>query len=128
MGGGEEREITLRATGGRSRDVLTRLGGGLSSVRLRYGYFYNDWGGVALLSGEELIGESVLNIRSTHSERLLPPALQKLLSDGDLKPQDLGLICAVTGPGSFTGLRIGVATAKGLSYALRLPAVGGSPL
>ncbi len=80
-------------------------------------------GGVALLSGEELIGESVLNIRSTHSERLLP-ALQKLLSDGDLKPQDLGLICAVTGPGSFTGLRIGVATAKGLSYALRLPAVG----
>ncbi len=80
-------------------------------------------GGVALLRGEELMGESVLNIRSTHSERLLP-ALEKLLSDGGLKPADLALICAVTGPGSFTGLRIGVATAKGLSYALKLPAVG----
>lgn len=79
-------------------------------------------GGVALLSGEELIGESVLNIRSTHSERLLP-ALEKLLSDGGLRPEELALICAVTGPGSFTGLRIGVATAKGLSYALKLPAV-----
>lgn len=80
-------------------------------------------GGAALLSGEELVGESVLNIRSTHSERLLP-ALERLLSDGGLAPGGLGVVSVVTGPGSFTGLRIGVATAKGLSYALGLPAVG----
>lgn len=80
-------------------------------------------GGVALLAGEELMGESVLNISSTHSERLLP-ALEKLLEDAGLRAADLGVISTVVGPGSFTGLRIGVATAKGLSYALNLPAVG----
>lgn len=80
-------------------------------------------GGVALLKGDQLVGESILNIRTTHSERLLP-ALERLLADGGLKVQDLDLLSVVTGPGSFTGLRIGVTTAKGLSYALGIPAVG----
>lgn len=80
-------------------------------------------GGVALLKGEELVGESVLNIRTTHSERLLP-ALERLLADGGISVDELNLLSVVTGPGSFTGLRIGVATAKGLSYALKIPAVG----
>jgi tRNA threonylcarbamoyladenosine biosynthesis protein TsaB len=80
-------------------------------------------GGAALLKGEELVGESVLNIRTTHSERLLP-ALERLLADGGISVKDLNLVSVVTGPGSFTGLRIGVATAKGLSYALNVPAVG----
>jgi len=80
-------------------------------------------GGVALLKDDELVGESVLNIRTTHSERLLP-ALERLLADGGLAVGDLDLLSVVTGPGSFTGLRIGVATAKGLSYALGISAVG----
>lgn len=80
-------------------------------------------GGVALLQEEALVGEVVLNIRTTHSERLLP-ALEKLLQDGELELEEINLISVVTGPGSFTGLRIGVATAKGLSYALQKPLVG----
>ncbi|HBN95750.1 MAG TPA: tRNA (adenosine(37)-N6)-threonylcarbamoyltransferase complex dimerization subunit type 1 TsaB [Firmicutes bacterium] len=80
-------------------------------------------GGVALLKDDELVGESVLNIRTTHSERLLP-ALETLLADGGIEAQELDLLSVVTGPGSFTGLRIGVATAKGLSYALGIPGVG----
>ncbi|MDI9422556.1 MAG: tRNA (adenosine(37)-N6)-threonylcarbamoyltransferase complex dimerization subunit type 1 TsaB [Bacillota bacterium] len=80
-------------------------------------------GGVALLRDDELVGESVLNIRTTHSERLLP-ALEGLLGQGGLDVKQLGLLSVVTGPGSFTGLRIGVATAKGLSYALGIPTVG----
>ena len=74
-------------------------------------------GGVALLKSGNLVGESVLNIRSTHSERLLP-ALEQLLVQGEVSGRDLTAVAVVTGPGSFTGLRIGVATAKGLTYAL----------
>ncbi len=80
-------------------------------------------GGVALLKGDQLVGESVLNIRTTHSERLLP-ALERLLADGGMQVQELDLLSVATGPGSFTGLRIGVTTAKALSYALGVPAVG----
>ncbi len=84
-------------------------------------------GGVALLQDGQLIGESVLNIRTTHSERLLP-ALETLLAQGGLIPQELDGISVVTGPGSFTGLRIGVATAKGLAYALGHPLLGTTTL
>lgn len=80
-------------------------------------------GGAALLKGEELVGESILNIRTTHSERLIP-ALDELLAHARVKLQDVGLISVVTGPGSFTGLRIGLATAKGFGYALGIPLVG----
>lgn len=80
-------------------------------------------GGAALVSEHGLIGEYVLNIRTTHSERLLP-AIARLLTDADLNLADLGGIAVVTGPGSFTGLRIGVATAKGFAYARGIPLVG----
>lgn len=80
-------------------------------------------GGAALLKGEELVGESILNIRTTHSERLIP-ALDELLNHAQVKLGEVGLVCVVTGPGSFTGLRIGLATAKGLGYTLGIPLVG----
>ncbi|NLJ80868.1 MAG: tRNA (adenosine(37)-N6)-threonylcarbamoyltransferase complex dimerization subunit type 1 TsaB, partial [Firmicutes bacterium] len=80
-------------------------------------------GGVALLRSGHLLGESVLNIRTTHSERLLP-ALEKLLADAEVETGDLDGVAVVTGPGSFTGLRIGVATAKGLAYALGCSVAG----
>ena len=59
-------------------------------------------GGVALLKDDELVGESVLNIRTTHSERLLP-ALETLLADGGIEAQELDLLSVVTGPAHWCG-------------------------
>jgi len=58
-----------------------------------------------------------------HSETLLP-AIERCLADASIGLKDLGLIACTSGPGSFTGLRIGISTAKGLSLALGLPWVG----
>ncbi|NLY30495.1 MAG: tRNA (adenosine(37)-N6)-threonylcarbamoyltransferase complex dimerization subunit type 1 TsaB [Firmicutes bacterium] len=80
-------------------------------------------GSVALIDGEQVIGEYLLNIRATHSERLLP-ALIRILEDGEWSGSDIDGIAAATGPGSFTGLRIGVATAKALAYAWQKPLIG----
>lgn len=80
-------------------------------------------GGAALVNSQGLVGEYVLNLRTTHSERLLP-AIQRILADAELTLDQLDGIAVVTGPGSFTGLRIGVATAKGFAYALGKPIVG----
>jgi tRNA threonylcarbamoyladenosine biosynthesis protein TsaB len=80
-------------------------------------------GGAALVRTGTLVGEYVLNIRTTHSERLLP-AIEQLLDDGSITLKEIQGIAVVTGPGSFTGLRIGVATAKGFAYALDQEIVG----
>jgi len=58
------------------------------------------------------------------SARSLLPAIKTLLDDCDWKPNQLDLICVTTGPGSFTGLRIGVTTAKTLAYATGAELVG----
>jgi tRNA threonylcarbamoyladenosine biosynthesis protein TsaB len=84
-------------------------------------------GSVALSRGEELVGEVLLNLRSTHSDRLLP-AVQQLLLEAALKLEDLDAFGVVLGPGSFTGLRVGVATVKGLALATGKPVVGVSSL
>lgn len=84
-------------------------------------------GSVALCRGEELIAESFLHIRATHSERLLPQ-IDRLLIDAGHLLQELDLLAAVTGPGSFTGLRIGIATVKGLAQVLGQPVVSISSL
>jgi len=76
-------------------------------------------GGAALVDGDRLVGESTLNIRVTHSERVLV-AVDRLLADAGWRPSDLEGLAVSIGPGSFTGLRIGVSTAKGLALALRL--------
>src|SRR5713226_2055195 len=77
-------------------------------------------GGVALLDGDRLLGEITLNIAITHSERLLS-AVDRLLADCGLAPSDLEGLAVSVGPGSFTGLRVGLATVKGLAMALGLP-------
>ena len=84
-------------------------------------------GSVALAQGETLIAESLLNVRSTHSEKLLRQ-IDLLLAEAGWRLQDLDLLAAVTGPGSFTGLRIGIATIKGLAQVLDKPVVGISSL
>ena len=80
-------------------------------------------GGVALVGAEGLISEHTLNVRATHTERLLP-AIDRMLHDAGLGLNALSGLAVSTGPGSFTGLRIGLSTVKGLAYATDLPVVG----
>jgi tRNA threonylcarbamoyladenosine biosynthesis protein TsaB len=84
-------------------------------------------GGAALLDGDQLVGEYVLNVRTTHSERLLA-AVDRLLQDAGWTLTSLEGLAVAVGPGSFTGLRIGVSTVKGLAYSLRIPVVAVSTL
>jgi len=79
-------------------------------------------GGAALLDGERVIGESTLSVALTHSERLMA-VIDRLLEDCRWQAGDLEAIAVSAGPGSFTGLRVGMATAKGLALALELPVV-----
>jgi tRNA threonylcarbamoyladenosine biosynthesis protein TsaB len=77
-------------------------------------------GGAALLEGERVVGEYTLDVRMTHSERLMA-AIDQLLSDAGWRPRDLEGLAVSVGPGSFTGLRVGLSTVKGLALALSLP-------
>jgi tRNA threonylcarbamoyladenosine biosynthesis protein TsaB len=78
---------------------------------------------LAVSTEERLIGESFLHTERQHSERLLP-LIEQLLAACGLRPADLGLIGAARGPGSFTGIRVGIATAQGMAQALNIPALG----
>ena len=77
-------------------------------------------GGVALLDGDRVVGESLLDVRTTHSERLML-AVDRALGDAGWPPASLDGLAVAIGPGSFTGLRIGLATVKGLALALKRP-------
>lgn len=70
--------------------------------------------GIAVSNGRELLGEITLNTKNTHSEKLMP-LVKHLLDELALSVKDLDAIAVTQGPGSFTGLRIGMATAKGLA-------------
>jgi tRNA threonylcarbamoyladenosine biosynthesis protein TsaB len=78
---------------------------------------------LAVAADERLLGESLLHTEKPHSERLLPLIEQTLKLCG-LRAADLDLLVATQGPGSFTGIRIGIATAQGLAQALRIPVLG----
>ena len=80
-------------------------------------------GGVALVGEAGLLSEYTLNVEATHSERLLP-AIDRTLRDAGLELGALQGLAVAIGPGSFTGLRIGLSTAKALAYATGLPLVG----
>lgn len=81
-------------------------------------------GGVALVSDRgELLGEVTLRSRESHAERLLP-ALEWLLGTLGHTVRDLAAVAVSQGPGSFTGLRSGIATAKGLAFSLGVPLYG----
>lgn len=81
----------------------------------------------AVFEDEKLIGMSVANGGLTHSRTLLPMA-EDLLKNLDKPVKDIGLVAVAHGPGSFTGLRIGMAEAKGLCWALEIPVIGVSTL
>lgn len=77
----------------------------------------------AVIENNKLLGEYVLNNKRTHSQKIMP-LIHNLLSNLDLKPEDIDVYAAAIGPGSFTGLRIGVATIKGLAHVNDKPVVG----
>ena len=68
-----------------------------------------------------LAAREIQTPRSAASQ--LAVMIQKVLEQSNSKPSDLKAIIVASGPGSYTGLRIGVATAKGLCYALRIPLI-----
>lgn len=63
------------------------------------------------------------NVKATYSEKLLP-MIHFLLAQSGLRLEDVGLLAVARGPGSFTGLRIGMTLCKSLSYALGIPVTG----
>lgn len=82
---------------------------------------------VAICEDEVLLGEVTLNNGNTHSETLLP-TVEFLLSRLSLERNDVDLFAIAEGPGSFTGVRIGAATVKGLAFGTEKPCVGVSTL
>lgn len=78
---------------------------------------------VAVTDGENVLAELTLQVPRAHSTRLMPLVAQALEESG-LERSQLDLVAAGTGPGSFTGLRIGLATAKGVAFTLDKPCVG----
>jgi len=77
-------------------------------------------GSVAAGQGEQTLAEAVIGVEVRHSEALLP-AVAFVLERAGLSPRDLAAIAVGGGPGSFTGVRIAAATAKGMARALRIP-------
>ncbi|MEW6443578.1 MAG: tRNA (adenosine(37)-N6)-threonylcarbamoyltransferase complex dimerization subunit type 1 TsaB [bacterium] len=80
-------------------------------------------GSVALVEEDRVLAEWSLNQPKSHSERLLP-GLARLLESAEVEIRQVDVVAAATGPGSFTGLRIGLATAKALAMAASRPMVG----
>lgn len=78
---------------------------------------------VAVLEDESMIAEYTVNYKITHSQTLLP-MLEDVCKMIELDLETIDAIAVAKGPGSFTGLRIGSATAKGLGLALNKPIVG----
>jgi tRNA threonylcarbamoyladenosine biosynthesis protein TsaB len=83
--------------------------------------------GVAVRRADGVEAEFALTGRRRHVETLTP-ALEHVLAQVDLVPRDLGLVLVDVGPGLFTGLRVGVAVAKGLAQSLGLGVLGATSL
>jgi tRNA threonylcarbamoyladenosine biosynthesis protein TsaB len=73
-------------------------------------------GSAAVLRGDVVLAELVGNPAITHGERL-PEDLMRVLREASLRIEDVDLFAVAAGPGSFTGLRVGIATAQGLAMA-----------
>jgi tRNA threonylcarbamoyladenosine biosynthesis protein TsaB len=84
-------------------------------------------GSVALLRGGELLAQKTGDEKSSHSAQLLSD-IKELLHHRQINLKQIELLAAAVGPGSFTGLRIGLATAKALAKALKIPLAGVSTL
>jgi tRNA threonylcarbamoyladenosine biosynthesis protein TsaB len=83
--------------------------------------------GAALVEDHRVLIESFINYKKTHSETLLP-TIDRIMKECDCSPADLDALALTVGPGSFTGLRIGMATVKGIAMAAHKPIVALSTL
>ncbi|WP_379971482.1 tRNA (adenosine(37)-N6)-threonylcarbamoyltransferase complex dimerization subunit type 1 TsaB [Ectobacillus sp. sgz5001026] len=83
--------------------------------------------GVGLIDGSNVLGEIITNTKNNHSVRLMP-AIEQLLTMCDVKSTELEKIVVAAGPGSYTGIRIGVTVAKTLAWSLQIPLSGISSL
>jgi len=83
--------------------------------------------GVGIASNEKIIGEYITNIKRNHSTRVLP-AIDFLLKDCSMDIKEINKIIVANGPGSYTGLRIGLTIGKTLAWTLNIPIVGVSSL
>lgn len=79
-----------------------------------------DKGSLALLEDDQILGELTLDTPGSFLAHLLP-ALDALLAQTKLGLDEVGAICVSQGPGNFTGLRLGLATAQGLALSLEIP-------
>jgi tRNA threonylcarbamoyladenosine biosynthesis protein TsaB len=84
-------------------------------------------GSVALVDGDRLIAVIHGDATRTHGERL-PGEIGQALTAAGVSPRELGLLAVATGPGAFTGLRIGLASMQGLAMVTGCPVVGVSAL
>lgn len=82
---------------------------------------------LAILEDKQVLAETTINIKKNHSITLMP-AIDFLMASLDWTPKDLDRIVVAEGPGSYTGLRIAVATAKTLAHTLNIELVGMSSL
>ena len=78
---------------------------------------------VAVIEDNKLICEYTINTKKTHSQKLMP-MIENMLSLSDLNVRELDAIAVCEGPGSFTGLRIGMATAKAIAHVNDIPVIG----
>ena len=83
--------------------------------------------GCAIVEDGGIIAESFVRVGLTHSETLLP-MIANTLANAKLRPEDIGCFAVSSGPGSFTGIRIGVAAVKGMAFTHDVPCVGVSTL
>ncbi|NMH67408.1 tRNA (adenosine(37)-N6)-threonylcarbamoyltransferase complex dimerization subunit type 1 TsaB [Bacillus sp. RO3] len=83
--------------------------------------------GVALIDENKVIGEHITYIKKNHSVRAMP-AVEQLLKDCGMEAKDLTKIVVANGPGSYTGVRIGVTLAKTLAWSLNIPLIPVSSL
>ncbi len=80
-------------------------------------------GCIGLADGERVIAEVILNVSQTHSSRLMP-AIDRMLNETEIPLKDIDAFAVALGPGSFTGLRIGMSTLQGLAAATGKRLVG----
>ena len=78
---------------------------------------------IALLSEKKLHAEYIVNNKKTHSEKMME-VLHKVLVDSGVNMEEIDVIAVSKGPGSFTGIRIGMAAAQGMAHALDKPILG----
>lgn len=81
----------------------------------------------AIVEDDRLIAQTVINHKKTHSQKMMPQ-IESMFKLSEIDIKDIDIFSAAVGPGSFTGVRIGVATVKAMAQALDKPCVGVSTL